>query len=43
MSVVEAHGLARQIECELKVKFPEVSDVIIHIEPKPTIRSAIAF
>ncbi len=33
MSVVEAHKLARQIEGELKVKFPEVSDVIIHIEP----------
>jgi cation diffusion facilitator family transporter len=35
MSVVEAHRLARQIAMELKVKFPEVSDVIIHIEPKP--------
>jgi cation diffusion facilitator family transporter len=35
MSVVEAHRLARQIEGELKVKFPEVSDVIIHIEPQP--------
>ena len=34
-SVVEAHSLARQIAVELKVKFPEVSDVIIHIEPKP--------
>jgi len=34
MSVVEAHALARQIAMELKVKFPEVSDVIIHIEPK---------
>jgi divalent metal cation (Fe/Co/Zn/Cd) transporter len=29
----EAHRLARQIEREVKVKFPEVSDVVIHIEP----------
>src|SRR4051812_36029555 len=35
MRVEEAHRLARQIAVELKVKFPEVSDVIIHIEPKP--------
>jgi cation diffusion facilitator family transporter len=35
MSVEDAHGLARQIAAQLKVKFPEVSDVIIHIEPKP--------
>jgi len=35
MSVSEAHELARAITMELKVKFPEVSDVIIHIEPKP--------
>jgi len=33
-SVAKAHTLARQIAAELKVKFPEVSDVIIHIEPK---------
>jgi cation diffusion facilitator family transporter len=33
MSVADAHELARQIERELKVKFPEVSDVVIHIEP----------
>jgi cation diffusion facilitator family transporter len=33
MSVVEAHRLAQQIERELKVKFPEVSDVVIHVEP----------
>jgi len=32
--VSEAHELARAITMELKVKFPEVSDVIIHIEPK---------
>jgi len=35
MTVQAAHGLARRIAIELKVKFPEVSDVIIHIEPKP--------
>ena len=35
MSVSDAHELARAITMELKVKFPEVSDVIIHIEPKP--------
>ena len=35
MSVVDAHTLARRIEREVKVKFPEVSDVVIHIEPKP--------
>ena len=34
MTVAEAHGLARQLVVELKVKFPEVSDVIIHIEPR---------
>jgi len=33
MPVVEAHALARKIEREVKVKFPEVSDVVIHIEP----------
>ena len=35
MSVADAHKLARQIEAEVKIKFPEVSDVVIHIEPKP--------
>ncbi len=34
MNVVDAHELAQQIEREVKVKFPEVSDVIIHVEPK---------
>ena len=34
MSVAEAHRLALQIEREVKVKFPEVSDVVIHIEPE---------
>jgi cation diffusion facilitator family transporter len=33
MPVSEAHALARKIEREVKVKFPEVSDVVIHIEP----------
>ncbi len=31
----DAHCLAEEIERALKVKFPEVSDVIIHIEPDP--------
>ena len=35
MSVVDAHKLAQKIEREVKVKFPEVSDVIIHVEPTP--------
>jgi cation diffusion facilitator family transporter len=35
MSVQEAHALARRIEVELRVKFPELSDVVIHIEPTP--------
>ena len=34
MSVAEAHRLALQIERDVKVKFPEVSDVVIHIEPE---------
>jgi divalent metal cation (Fe/Co/Zn/Cd) transporter len=29
----DAHCLAEDVERALKVKFPEVSDVIIHIEP----------
>jgi cation diffusion facilitator family transporter len=35
MSVVEAHGLALRIEAALRAKFPELSDVVIHIEPTP--------
>lgn len=35
MSVRDAHALARQIEVQLRVKFPEVSDVVIHVEPPP--------
>jgi cation diffusion facilitator family transporter len=31
----DAHCLAEEVERALKVKFPEVSDVIIHIEPDP--------
>jgi cation diffusion facilitator family transporter len=34
MSVVDAHKLAQKIQREVKVKFPEVSDVIIHVEPR---------
>jgi cation diffusion facilitator family transporter len=32
-TIGDAHCLAEEIERALKVKFPEVSDVIIHIEP----------
>lgn len=32
-SVAAAHQLAEQIELALRVKFPELSDVVIHIEP----------
>ncbi len=35
MSVIDAHRLASQIENDLKLKFPELSDVVIHIEPTP--------
>ena len=35
MSVIDAHRLASQIENQLKLKFPELSDVVIHIEPTP--------
>jgi divalent metal cation (Fe/Co/Zn/Cd) transporter len=35
MTVIDAHRLASQIENELKLKFPELSDVVIHIEPTP--------
>jgi cation diffusion facilitator family transporter len=33
MTVIEAHGLATRIERDLRLKFPELSDVVIHIEP----------
>jgi len=35
MTVNDAHRLASRIEHELKLKFPELSDVVIHIEPTP--------
>jgi cation diffusion facilitator family transporter len=35
MSLRAAHALAREIEAQLRVKFPELSDVVIHIEPGP--------
>jgi len=35
MSLREAHALSREIEAQLRVKFPELSDVVIHIEPGP--------
>lgn len=33
--VIDAHRLASRIENDLKLKFPELSDVVIHIEPTP--------
>jgi cation diffusion facilitator family transporter len=35
MSLPAAHALCREIEAQLRVKFPELSDVVIHIEPGP--------
>ncbi|HVU53186.1 MAG TPA: cation diffusion facilitator family transporter [Polyangia bacterium] len=35
MSLPDAHALSRDIEAQLRVKFPELSDVVIHIEPAP--------
>lgn len=35
MSLRDAHALSRDIEAQLRVKFPELSDVVIHIEPGP--------
>jgi divalent metal cation (Fe/Co/Zn/Cd) transporter len=35
MSLPAAHKLSREIEAQLRVKFPELSDVVIHIEPGP--------
>jgi cation diffusion facilitator family transporter len=37
MSLRAAHALAREIEAQLRVKFPELSDVVIHIEPGPVV------
>jgi len=42
MSVRSAHALAREIEAQLRVKFPELSDVVIHIEPCPVVVGAAA-
>jgi cation diffusion facilitator family transporter len=36
MSLPDAHALSREIEAQLRVKFPELSDVVIHIEPGPS-------
>lgn len=33
--VREAHALGLRVEGQLRLKFPEVSDVIIHVEPPP--------
>jgi cation diffusion facilitator family transporter len=33
LTLREAHALSRQIEAELRVKFPALSDVVIHVEP----------
>jgi cation diffusion facilitator family transporter len=35
LPVREAHAIGREVEAQLRVKFPEVSDVIIHVEPPP--------
>ena len=40
MSRVEAHALSLEIQSQLRVKFPELSDVVIHIEPAPRSFSA---
>jgi cation diffusion facilitator family transporter len=42
MSLREAHALSREIEAQLRVKFPELSDVVIHIEPAPVESSPAA-
>ncbi len=33
LSVAEAHGIAHKVESEIKGKFPEIVDVVVHIEP----------
>ncbi len=42
MSLPDAHALCREIEAQLRVKFPELSDVVIHIEPAPPPASDVA-
>ena len=34
MSVADAHDLCVQIERDIKTRFPQVTDVVIHIEPQ---------
>jgi cation diffusion facilitator family transporter len=33
LSLRDAHALSRRVKEELRVKFPELSDVVIHVEP----------
>ncbi|MDB4982588.1 MAG: cation diffusion facilitator family transporter [Myxococcales bacterium] len=33
MTLREAHALSERLKTELRVKFPELSDVVIHVEP----------
>jgi divalent metal cation (Fe/Co/Zn/Cd) transporter len=33
MSLRDAHALSLRLKTELQVKFPELSDVVIHVEP----------
>jgi cation diffusion facilitator family transporter len=33
MSLLEAHALSLRLRAELQVKFPDLSDVVIHVEP----------
>ncbi|MCX8027729.1 MAG: cation diffusion facilitator family transporter [Thermodesulfovibrionales bacterium] len=34
MSVLQAHRIAHEVEDAIKLKMPEIKDVVIHIEPK---------
>jgi divalent metal cation (Fe/Co/Zn/Cd) transporter len=36
MTVADAHALAKQIERDLRAKFPGLADVVIHVEPLGT-------
>jgi len=33
MKVEDAHNLARRVEAELCARLPQLSDVVVHIEP----------
>jgi cation diffusion facilitator family transporter len=33
MKVEDAHGIANQVELELRARLPQLSDVVVHIEP----------